>query len=168
CLLFFFQAEDGIRDFHVTGVQTCALPISLSITAVLWWLPRLLLAIWVLLPAQEVPERRGATGGGPVFDRSARDAAVVPSARKPLPRTGAPAGSRGVGDTPLDTSRGAAGTAPPRVTVEGRAGPATRGTAPRRPSAGNSSAADAGPPAAGGRGGCGGRACAPSGARSAP
>src|SRR5215510_15278408 len=26
---FFFQAEDGIRDGHVTGVQTCALPI--------WW-----------------------------------------------------------------------------------------------------------------------------------
>src|SRR5690606_40234620 len=26
--LFFIQAEDGIRDFHVTGVQTCALPIS--------------------------------------------------------------------------------------------------------------------------------------------
>src|SRR5690606_39421054 len=26
--LFFFQAEDGIRDSHVTGVQTCALPIS--------------------------------------------------------------------------------------------------------------------------------------------
>src|SRR5690606_40271633 len=25
---FFIQAEDGIRDFHVTGVQTCALPIS--------------------------------------------------------------------------------------------------------------------------------------------
>src|SRR5690606_40977135 len=24
---FFFQAEDGIRGFHVTGVQTCALPI---------------------------------------------------------------------------------------------------------------------------------------------
>src|SRR5690606_40428974 len=28
----FFQAEDGIRDFHVTGVQTCALPISASRT----------------------------------------------------------------------------------------------------------------------------------------
>ena len=34
CLLFvvvfffFFQAEDGIRDWSVTGVQTCALPIS--------------------------------------------------------------------------------------------------------------------------------------------
>src|SRR5690606_12507297 len=26
-IFFFFQAEDGIRDFHVTGVQTCALPI---------------------------------------------------------------------------------------------------------------------------------------------
>src|SRR6516225_7237226 len=26
-ILFFFQAEDGIRDCHVTGVQTCALPI---------------------------------------------------------------------------------------------------------------------------------------------
>src|SRR5437870_8612194 len=26
--IFFFQAEDGIRDGHVTGVQTCALPIS--------------------------------------------------------------------------------------------------------------------------------------------
>src|SRR5690606_40938958 len=26
---FFFQAEDGIRYFHVTGVQTCALPISI-------------------------------------------------------------------------------------------------------------------------------------------
>src|SRR5699024_3917201 len=32
---FFFQAEDGIRDRNVTGVQTCALPI---------WLPR---ALWI-------------------------------------------------------------------------------------------------------------------------
>ena len=28
--IVFFQAEDGIRDADVTGVQTCALPISLS------------------------------------------------------------------------------------------------------------------------------------------
>src|SRR5205085_9210064 len=28
CFFFFFQAEDGIRDLTVTGVQTCALPIS--------------------------------------------------------------------------------------------------------------------------------------------
>src|SRR6266702_6041862 len=27
CFFFFFQAEDGIRDGHVTEVQTCALPI---------------------------------------------------------------------------------------------------------------------------------------------
>src|SRR6266568_6042107 len=29
-LVFFFQAEDGIRDGTVTGVQTCALPISVA------------------------------------------------------------------------------------------------------------------------------------------
>src|SRR6266566_7265029 len=29
-ILFFFQAEDGIRDYKVTGVQTCALPISVE------------------------------------------------------------------------------------------------------------------------------------------
>src|SRR2546430_3320981 len=37
---FFFQAEDGIRDLTVTGVQTCALPISvlaLALPAVLLW-----------------------------------------------------------------------------------------------------------------------------------
>src|SRR6266496_3745994 len=41
---FFFQAEDGIRDLYVTGVQTCALPISRSLTtrlhqlaSNLWW-----------------------------------------------------------------------------------------------------------------------------------
>src|SRR5256885_1075280 len=32
---FFFQAEDGIRDYKVTGVQTCALPISRAIGALL-------------------------------------------------------------------------------------------------------------------------------------
>src|SRR5256885_6441568 len=30
CNVFFFQAEDGIRDYKVTGVQTCALPISVG------------------------------------------------------------------------------------------------------------------------------------------
>src|SRR2546427_9165626 len=30
CVFFFFQAEDGIRDLTVTGVQTCALPISVQ------------------------------------------------------------------------------------------------------------------------------------------
>src|SRR5256885_202778 len=33
---FFFQAEDGIRDYKVTGVQTCALPILRSPTCASW------------------------------------------------------------------------------------------------------------------------------------
>src|SRR5204863_6700904 len=36
---FFFQAEDGIRDLYVTGVQTCALPISPTGTLFLRALP---------------------------------------------------------------------------------------------------------------------------------
>src|SRR2546430_3982393 len=32
---FFFQAEDGIRDLTVTGVQTCALPISMGVGTIL-------------------------------------------------------------------------------------------------------------------------------------
>src|SRR5437762_7994102 len=35
-LLFFFQAEDGIRDTSVTGVQTCALPISIFPARTRW------------------------------------------------------------------------------------------------------------------------------------
>src|SRR5206468_9969967 len=34
-VFFFFQAEDGIRDLIVTGVQTCALPISVGATLAL-------------------------------------------------------------------------------------------------------------------------------------
>src|SRR6266508_4840122 len=53
---FFFQAEDGIRDGHVTGVQTCALPICRDRR--------------VLLRAGSAAERRevcrGISGGGPV------------------------------------------------------------------------------------------------------
>src|SRR5690606_40923214 len=43
----FFEAEDGIRDFHVTGVQTCALPIS-GMSSVIY--EKLLNAIKVLVP----------------------------------------------------------------------------------------------------------------------
>src|SRR5207248_6308078 len=61
---FFFQAEDGIRDRTVTGVQTCALPIS-------WIVPLLVfvaLAIGVLAirgglkPVREVSELAAAIG----------------------------------------------------------------------------------------------------------
>src|SRR2546430_7894892 len=34
--LFFFQAEDGIRDLTVTGVQTCALPICVTLSRISW------------------------------------------------------------------------------------------------------------------------------------
>src|SRR3989449_7043052 len=37
-LFFFFQAEDGIRDVAVTGVQTCALPISPPATRLAFWI----------------------------------------------------------------------------------------------------------------------------------
>src|SRR6266478_7182613 len=43
-LFFFFQAEDGIRDLTVTGVQTCALPI--------YALPRARCATWRCPPAR--------------------------------------------------------------------------------------------------------------------
>src|SRR2546421_8750292 len=38
CLVFFFQAEDGIRDLIVTGVQTCALPICTRVPDPYRWL----------------------------------------------------------------------------------------------------------------------------------
>src|SRR2546422_1086061 len=53
--VFFFQAEDGIRDVAVTGVQTCALPI----------LSRSMLSLWVSTVA-------------PVEYRSVRQFAVPP------------------------------------------------------------------------------------------
>src|SRR6266852_7630665 len=39
CFFFFFQAEDGIRDATVTGVQTCALPISSALALAAGWEP---------------------------------------------------------------------------------------------------------------------------------
>src|SRR5438445_4603875 len=36
CFCFFFQAEDGIRDIGVTGVQTCALPIFCLRVRLFW------------------------------------------------------------------------------------------------------------------------------------
>src|SRR5256885_16336248 len=59
-LFFFFQAEDGIRDYKVTGVQTCALPIA---------------------------HRAGARGGRALLPRapgSARALSAVPLAREAL------------------------------------------------------------------------------------
>src|SRR2546427_3368685 len=52
-LYFFFQAEDGIRDLTVTGVQTCALPISSRQT-------------------EETPHGRGVAGVLPAHQRPCR------------------------------------------------------------------------------------------------
>src|SRR6267154_5155574 len=51
---FFFQAEDGIRDGRVTGVQTCALPI---------WVPLLLVIICLLADVFFLPSRLAALVG---------------------------------------------------------------------------------------------------------
>src|SRR5690606_40679549 len=72
-LSFFFQAEDGIRDFHVTGVQTCALPISSVVSG-----PRTRVA----LPAR--PRTSPA-----VASLSVPQSAVSPAARPPALRAAA-------------------------------------------------------------------------------
>src|SRR5699024_12007490 len=46
--LFFFQAEDGIRDRNVTGVQTCALPILKSRESIKFRLRRRLIRLELL------------------------------------------------------------------------------------------------------------------------
>src|SRR5712672_3750948 len=51
--LFFCQAEDGIRDKLVTGVQTCALPISVSAavrSSTIWVLVSVLIAVALIGP----------------------------------------------------------------------------------------------------------------------
>src|SRR2546422_7798782 len=49
-ILFFFQAEDGIRDVAVTGVQTCALPIWIAIGRLAdTYSRRLIIAIGLIL-----------------------------------------------------------------------------------------------------------------------
>src|SRR5207244_5340313 len=69
---FFFQAEDGIRDDLVTGVQTCALPIY----AVVWWWtparrgPRLAGADDVRRGCARRHQRPGRAGASPSKTRS--------------------------------------------------------------------------------------------------
>src|SRR5438067_4046703 len=67
---FFFQAEDGIRDRNVTGVQTCALPIylwgatlALLSVASLAWSP-LLVAVPMLVATLAVSLALAAAGAG--------------------------------------------------------------------------------------------------------
>src|SRR2546430_4070737 len=58
---FFFQAEDGIRDLTVTGVQTCALPIlpvRRRHAEVVWFAPHHVGSRRRVANAAEIPEQR--------------------------------------------------------------------------------------------------------------
>src|SRR5688500_20359917 len=55
---FFFQAEDGIRDYKVTGVQTCALPIYVRQAAERLQGPRPGPGLRLLLLIEELDQRR--------------------------------------------------------------------------------------------------------------
>src|SRR5207249_8180971 len=75
--IFFFQAEDGIRDRNVTGVQTCALPISLNRIA------RVNRSMVNDLGREPTPEELAQKTGVPA--RKVR--LILESSRKPLSRS---------------------------------------------------------------------------------
>src|SRR5438105_15946074 len=99
-VFFFFQAEDGIRDPLVTGVQTCALPISLSPITPSWrivsvWTLGLRLcarsslrcgieSAWNWRNADENAARSGGVAGGVSSNQAARKSKAVrsPEARR--------------------------------------------------------------------------------------
>src|SRR5256886_11120933 len=60
--LFFFQAEGGIRDLTVTGVQTCALPISTLETWRDWWRGCLLCGLGSPAPRAAAPHEPAFAG----------------------------------------------------------------------------------------------------------
>src|SRR2546430_16286545 len=64
-VIFFFQAEDGIRDLTVTGVQTCALPISIEreLVEALKTLDARAVPIAAICAATTVAARVGLLGG---------------------------------------------------------------------------------------------------------
>src|SRR5690625_6629401 len=83
---FFFQAEDGIRDGHVTGVQTCALPIcTLSTNPIMF-----MVATWIVLAWRVagywgvdyfILPRLGAPAG-PTMDDGSTPARTVPQRQR--------------------------------------------------------------------------------------
>src|SRR5437660_7857209 len=111
CLFFFFffQAEDGIRDGHVTGVQTCALPISRrrtaarrSMTWVPWTYGRLSYAsgYGAGIRSPGWYDHLFSSPGQPIERWLTRAAGVLRADRSEERRVGK-AGSRAAGDQPL-------------------------------------------------------------------
>src|SRR5206468_8913406 len=72
---FFFQAEDGIRDLIVTGVQTCALPICATLKTRLFYVVRTMLLLTNVLPLvlgllllTRIVDKYGTTDAGRIFE----------------------------------------------------------------------------------------------------
>src|SRR5690606_4257809 len=127
---FVFQAEDGIRDFHVTGVQTCALPISTTPPA--------------CTSTRRTGRRRRRSSPGPASRSTGRPASGT--WRRPA--------TRSAGGTASWTAPGPSPTTPrsrsPRPRRSGTSA-GSRGPAPRRDPA-RERQADAGRLVRGGRG----------------
>src|ERR1022692_1882377 len=87
-LFFFFQAEDGIRDYKVTGVQTCALPIYRELACRLAG-PRQAPAF--LLPRRQIPPPALASlcGSCGIYVGSSRSDAIFRARGKAGPCRGA-------------------------------------------------------------------------------
>src|SRR6266850_2829717 len=89
---FFFQAEDGIRDYKVTGVQTCALPISGRAPAAVisWWCATRPTPLVVMKHPSALP--RSTTLVSPVTSRTPAVFAAAPidSTIRPRSASGKP------------------------------------------------------------------------------
>src|SRR5256885_10656453 len=109
-MVFFFQAEDGIRDYKVTGVQTCALPISAYVLVDAFDVPAATIS-----RLQQTDAAVSFTGGG-WMQGITTDRWSGGGGPGPLP-------PRGQTPVPLPRARGGRG---------GGVGPGTRG-APRSP-----------------------------------
>src|SRR5690349_24815922 len=85
---FFFQAEDGIRDLYVTGVQTCALPIFVNS-------PRTTAAVGALVTVLAVkPSRVAVTSTASCLPFSVADGVNVLAVRSEERRVGKECRSR--------------------------------------------------------------------------
>src|SRR2546422_6634572 len=97
---FFFQAEDGIRDVAVTGVQTCALPISIHPVRLIkgvpsWWADSRAIATQSRSRAAATCERYAHTA------RRARQRKTAPSSTaRTVNRRAARGGPFGIVSTP--------------------------------------------------------------------